>query len=395
MDELKLVGLHDDGEHIVLEGADGTRFKLRVDEALRAAARRDRPRLELFRAESGASLPPREIQARIRAGADAADVAAENGLAVEVVRRFEGPVLAEREFIADQARTSRLGREQDSPVLGELLLDRLAARGVEPESVRWDAFRLAGEPWTVTATFEVGAEEREARWHFDHQSRTVTALEDEARWLSETQLEDEPIPRRHLSAVRDVVFDVAAGEAGPVLTPLDTDDDPEEPPTSPEEDATAELLAELNEKRGVRQGIEEIDEEEFEGFGPPHTFDFGEHTLFGAHPAPSDIDAVHDARVLTLPSAASPAQPAPAPEPAGAAAPEASADPAEEPAQDEPAPAPDDAAARGATARASGPAESGDGEPAAKEEPPSRSRSRKGRASVPSWDEIVFGARRD
>ena len=399
MDELELVGLHDDGEHVVLESADGSRFKLRVDEALRAAARRDRPRLELLRAEGGTALPPREIQARIRGGADAEEVAEASGLPVEVVRRFEGPVLAEREFMAAQARGSRLGREPDSPLLGELLLDRLAARGVDPDTVRWDAFRHPGEPWTVTARFTVGEDEREARWHFDHQSRAVTALEDEARWLSETQLDDEPIPRRHLAAVRDVIFDVAAGEAGPVLTPLDEAEDDDAPAAAPH-DATAELLAELNEKRGVRQDLEELDEadEAFEGFGPQHTFDFGEHELLGAHPAPSDVDAVQDARVLTLPSAdsaASPAQPGPA-----------SSDPAAPSGPDQDAatgadagtPTHDDAAAatsvaphartESGTAQAGGDAEVEDGARP-------RSRSRKGRASVPSWDEIVFGARRD
>ena len=366
MDELELVGLHDDGEHIVLEGHDGARFKVRIDEPLRAAARRDRPRLELLRAEGGPVLPPREIQSRIRAGETADDVAAAGGLAVEIVRRYEGPVLAEREFIASQAQSSRLGRESDSPELGDLVLDRLAARGVDPGSMRWDAFRASGEPWTVVVRFDVGSDEREARWSFDHQSRTITALEDEARWLSETQLADEPIPRRHLAAVRDVVFDVEASETGHVLTPLEVQDAEDETPEPPEE-ATATLLAELSGKRGVRQEIElPEDDDDFEGFGPQHAFDFGEHEFLGAHPAHSDPLAAQDARVLTLPSAASP-------------------DPAVEQQHEEPA------------AEASTPVEDpAPTEPVVPEaEEPPRPRSRKGRASVPSWDEIVFGARRD
>ena len=46
MDELELVGLADDGEHLVLTRADGQRFRVRIDEPLRAAVRRDRPQLE-------------------------------------------------------------------------------------------------------------------------------------------------------------------------------------------------------------------------------------------------------------------------------------------------------------------------------------------------------------
>ena len=43
MGELELVGLHEDGEHLVLSAADGQKYRLRIDEALRAAVRRDRP----------------------------------------------------------------------------------------------------------------------------------------------------------------------------------------------------------------------------------------------------------------------------------------------------------------------------------------------------------------
>ncbi len=365
MDELELVGLHDDGEHVVLTGPEGERFKLRIDEPLRAAVRRDRPRLELLRAEGGAALPPREIQARIRAGYTAEEIAESGDIPVGLVRRYEGPVLAEREFIASQARDSRVGREKDSPQLGELVLDRLAARGVDLDSVAWDAFRAGIEPWTVTMRFTVGTDEREARWSFDHSSRALSALEDEARWLSETELADEPIPRRHLTAVRDVVFDVQAGElALPVLTQHDADDEQD---LEPEPDPTHSLLEELNTKRGVRQEIElDPAEEEFEGFGPQHAFDFGEGHFFGAHPAHSDPGSATDARVLTLPSAASPDQPE-----------------AEE------------RASSGTGAEE--PATGGDLDtPSDQSEPGSpRPKSRKGRASVPSWDEIVFGARRD
>ena len=47
MSELRLVGLHDDAEHVVLEGSDGQRFRLPIDDALRARRlphiRRQRP----------------------------------------------------------------------------------------------------------------------------------------------------------------------------------------------------------------------------------------------------------------------------------------------------------------------------------------------------------------
>jgi hypothetical protein len=363
MGELELAGLHEDGEHLVLVGPDGQRFRLRIDEPLRAAVRRDRPKLEQLRAERYGTLAPREIQSRIRAGQSAESVAQSADIPVEHVRRYEGPVLAEREHIAGQARATRVGRDAGAPVLGDLVPDRLAARGVPLDTLTWDAFREGQAPWTVVVRFVAGGEPREALWAFDLQTRAVQALEDEARWLSETELADEPIPRRHLAAVRDVVFDVQADGAVRPLTPLDDGYALPEPEPDPAE-LTAALLDDLRTKRGVRQQLDDEDLETFEGFGPQRTFDFspagGPVPADGsdaeppaAHPAYSDPEAATDTRVLTRP---------------GPRRLRAETPVALEP--DEPIP--------------------GDETP-----PPlaERPRGRRGRASVPSWDEIVFGAR--
>ncbi len=87
MQELSLVGLHDDGEHLVLAGPEGERFRVRVDEALRVAVRRDRPRLGQIQLQADGTLRPREIQARIRAGQTAEEVAEAAGVPVEHLPR--------------------------------------------------------------------------------------------------------------------------------------------------------------------------------------------------------------------------------------------------------------------------------------------------------------------
>ena len=289
MGELELVGLHEDGEHLVLVAPDGARFRVRIDEPLRAAVRRDRPQLEQLRAESAGTLSPREIQARIRAGATTQEVADSAGLPVERVRRYEGPVLAEREHVAEQARGTRVGRDVGAPTLGDLVTDRLAARGVDLASLAWDAARDASGPWVVLARFAVGDAEREARWTFDLAKRTVVADEDEARWLSETELPDEPVSRRHLAAVRDVVFDFQ-GDGRPCATPAGrrrrrararararpAGARPRRCWTTCAADAAC----------GRRVELDDDDSEEFEGFGPQHAFDFGrpDASVPGAHP---------------------------------------------------------------------------------------------------------------
>jgi hypothetical protein len=255
-------------------------------------------------------------------------------------------VLAEREYIAELARGTAVGRELGAPTLGDLVTDRLATRGVDPASLSWDAAREGSSPWAVLARFRVGDEPREARWSFDASARALSAIDDEARWLSETEL-DEPVARRHLSAVRDVVFDLhapvppaASGEAGGLpAAPAEAEQSPQE--------RTAAMLDDLRARRGLRQAVElDDDSDQFEGFGPQHAFDLSayEAQVPGAHPV--DADPAGSARVLPV---------------------------------------------QGATADPGAPGQPLDaaGEPA----PAERPRTRRTRAKVPSWDEIVFGAK--
>ena len=377
MSELTLVGLDDDGEHVVLEGPDGRRFRVLIDEPLRAAVRRDRPHMEKTRVEAGGTLSPREIQARVRAGETAEEIAESAGVPVEMVRRYDGPVLAERQWVAEQAQSTRIGHEPSAPLLGELVTDRLATRQVRETT--WDAFRSGPGPWTVEVRFEVGGVARSARWSYDAADRRVRALDDEARWLSETELLDSPV-RRHLTPVRDQVFDVeVAGALRPLLAAVDL---PVLPEPEPEDDSTQALLEDLAGRRGVRQEVDpeaDEDDEEFPGFGPQHAFDFDqpEASVPAAHPPASHPQEATDARVLRMPGTSAVDD---EPEAADEAGPDARRARS----------AAHNAGRASADTDEAAAAESGDARP---ESP--RSRGRRGRASVPSWDEIVFGARHE
>ena len=105
MRELELDGIHDDGEHLILVDSEGTRFTVRIDAALRAAVRTDRPALGAIQAASSAPVRPREIQAMLRAGRSAEEISESADIPLEHVRRYEGPVLAEREWTAQRAGT--------------------------------------------------------------------------------------------------------------------------------------------------------------------------------------------------------------------------------------------------------------------------------------------------
>lgn len=214
MRDLRLIGVHDDGEHLVVTDDAGEEYRLRIDDQLRAAARRDRPRLGQLQIAIDNDVRPREVQAMIRAGATADEVAARTGWDPDKIARFEGPVIAEREHVATRAQGVRMrGTNQaGSPeTLAQRAATRLTGRGVEPSTVLWDARRDAEGQWTVSAVFAAGGRERTATWWFDMAGMSVVAKNDEAKWLSEADTPAGPVPT---SVHRPTaVFDVEVEES--------------------------------------------------------------------------------------------------------------------------------------------------------------------------------------
>ncbi len=185
MRTLRLVGLSDDGSDLVLvaegtePGEEGERFLLPVDDRLRAAARGDTRRLGQMDVDLGTSLPPRVIQARIRAGETPEQVAEAAGIRVERVLRFAHPVLQERERIAEQAREARVRLSDGSmaPPLQQFMAERLRLLGTDLDAVRWDAARAADGVWQVTAAWQAGAKSGLTRWAYDIPGRTVVPVD--------------------------------------------------------------------------------------------------------------------------------------------------------------------------------------------------------------------------
>ncbi|MEU6816006.1 septation protein SepH [Streptomyces sp. NPDC046860] len=185
MPELRVVAVSNDGTRLVLKAADATEYTLPIDERLRAAVRGDRPRLGQIEIEVESHLRPRDIQARIRAGATAEEVAQLAGIPVDRVRRFEGPVLAERAFMAERARKTPVRRpgENSGPLLGETVQERLLLRGADKDTVQWDSWRRDDGTWEVLLVYLVAGEPHSASWTYDPPRRLVQAVDDEARSL--------------------------------------------------------------------------------------------------------------------------------------------------------------------------------------------------------------------
>ncbi len=237
MAELELVRLNEDGEHLVLRAPDGTEHALPITEALRAAVRRDRPLTEALQAEARTTLRPRELQSRLRAGATAEELAAESGLPVEHVQRYEWPVVAEREHAVSQVRAHRIDGDPET-TLGAAADTRLAARGVAAGQAVWTARREGTAPWVVEVRFSAGERERSARWTFDPRGRVVTPLDDEARWLAQP---DDPLSPEMVGVPSIAARFAPRGDAARRHPDASTD-------------ATALLLDDLAGRRGQRPG---------------------------------------------------------------------------------------------------------------------------------------------
>jgi hypothetical protein len=147
---------------------------------------RHQPQATHLEIDMDSALTPREIQARVRAGETLEDVARAAGMGMDWVEPFAAPVLAEREFIAGQAQTHPVRRGAETiahRTLAEVVTDRLASRKVDADTLRWDAWKLEGRRWAVRVDYDSGKAHREAIFVYDAGSRFSVADNEDARWL--------------------------------------------------------------------------------------------------------------------------------------------------------------------------------------------------------------------
>lgn len=235
MIELELLGAHADGSQLVFTDPDGQRFIVTIDDALRAAVRREGIRLETMPAQ-GAQLSPREIQQLLRAGLDPAEISSTYDVDPARVNRFHSPVRAEKNYVISQALNSPVGADGDTPPLGDLVVDRLATRGVDAQTLSWTASRQDDDPWEIHLSFVQAARQCHASWQVHSDGKIIRALDDESRWLTETT--------------------TPAGAPGSVAElPTPQKDEPVGPPVTGED--VERMLDELSDARGRRQAIED------------------------------------------------------------------------------------------------------------------------------------------
>ncbi|HEY9314544.1 septation protein SepH [Williamsia sp.] len=193
MRELRVIGLEPDGKKVICQDTEsGEKFRIPADDTLRAAARGDLTRMGQIEIEMESTLRPREIQARIRAGATVAQVAAAAGVPANRVERFAHPVLLERSRAAELAAAAHPLR-YDGPALstlGEVVAAALGARGHNPDDTEWDAWKAEDNRWIVQVSWRVGRSVNRAHWRYlpGSNSGTVEAIDEVADELIDPDL---------------------------------------------------------------------------------------------------------------------------------------------------------------------------------------------------------------
>jgi hypothetical protein len=187
MHELRLVAVSEDGSYAILDvRGRGGRFMLPIDDRLRTVARGQFSRLAQYEIEVESPLRPKEIQDRIRAGETADEIADAAGLPIERIRRFEGPVLAEREYRAQEAQRATVRSPGDSgpgPRLGDIVAERLAELGAAADDAQWDSRKRPDGNWQVQIAFTAGGRTQVAEWVFDPRRRHIAPDDDQAARL--------------------------------------------------------------------------------------------------------------------------------------------------------------------------------------------------------------------
>jgi Protein of unknown function (DUF3071) len=189
MRPVRFVALSEDGQAFVLADEVGRLLALPIDERVHTAIRNEpgrppgTPPAPASAGDVAAALSPRDIQARIRAGESADDVARIAGVPVDRVLRYAGPVLQERAMLAQHARRTKLRTSERGASLAEVVDGRLAQHGVDAEKISWDAYRRDDGAWRILATWPSGKATAQAAWDLDKTRQVVTPHDDMAQYL--------------------------------------------------------------------------------------------------------------------------------------------------------------------------------------------------------------------
>jgi hypothetical protein len=286
MQDLKVVSVEQGA--LLLAAEDGERFRVAVDDAIQSKLRQKAPL-----PANSPKLSPREIQAQIRSGMSAAEVAASTGVPLDYIERYEGPVLAERDYVVRSALDVPVHTAMDiDPItevitFGTAIRERLLALDASGET--WTSWKNEGGGWVLKLQFTSNEIDHDARWSFEPKKAALAPINREAVTLSQqgdvtaafvprlravggdaraadaTRFDSGAFTDEELrqveapSASEEFTHDYPAPDDGPAFAPGAIHRAPEEKPASSQ---TADLLEALRRRRGEREAAAFADEDD-------------------------------------------------------------------------------------------------------------------------------------
>lgn len=257
MDELRMVRRED--RSLIVATESGEEYRLLVDETVLAELR------HLGRPPRGPNrVNPREVQALVRAGKSREEIAEATGLDDADIERYEEPVLAERRYVLELAhavpvRTSP--GDEGEQQFGTVIAERLIA--LSAERAEWRSWRDEEAGWMIGLDFDSHDVAHRAVWAFEHRKGQLSPITPDAETLSKQgEVGDRLIPK--LRAVdADERFDSGAFDPER-LTPAGEDGDedadaaPLTNPVSPDHPSTGSIpVLDADAEYARRQHIEE------------------------------------------------------------------------------------------------------------------------------------------
>jgi hypothetical protein len=218
MRELKVTDV--ENSTLTVVHPDGEEFHISIDDVILHRLRGARSAVEPTR------VSPKDVQFHIRAGLSSEEVAALTGASLDFISRFEGPVLAEREFIVNSAlavqtqTTVDLDSGETSSAFGALIHSRLREVGAFGE--RWASWKEPDGSWVVKLEFTANDIDHDARWSFEPRKHSLSPLNSDASTLSQKgDLTTGIIPRlRAVTGENVSQDDLASSQSHPGESPV-------------------------------------------------------------------------------------------------------------------------------------------------------------------------------
>ena len=236
MQDLTISGVENGA--LVAVSDDGERFRIAVDESLHARIRQAKQSIQ----SEPHKVAPRDVQAYIRGGMSAQEVAALTGASLDYVQRFEGPIIAEREHISALAmsvpvrNTAGIDPLGEDSTFGTVIHERLAS--LKATAHRWASWKDPDSGWIIKLEFTLDEIEHDARWAYDPRKNQLSPTNTEATTLSQAgEMPGTPlIPRLRAVLPEEGTVDTSRFDSDAFVFPLtqmdtsaddepDTDDD--------------------------------------------------------------------------------------------------------------------------------------------------------------------------